>query len=324
MPQIRGINVPKENNIKNYLMNGDMNIAQRGNSFPAIANGTYSLDRWVYYKVGAMVHTLTQDTDVPTLAQAGYLFPASLRLNLTTPDTSIAAGDIVVYSQTIEGYNFYKIAQKPMTLSFWVKATTAGIYCASFTNSGADRSYVAEYTVNSSNTWEYKSIVVPASPSGGTWNYNNGAGLTVRFALAAGTTYQTTAGSWQTGNFAATSNQVNGVNTGATDFRITGVMLNEGPVAAPFSLFAKGYTAEHIACQRYYELGHFKHFFGGTTGSKAITHSYRVPKRATPTLAFSGSNQPGSTETNDINYFQVLRNVNDNEINFDWTSASEL
>lgn len=253
MPQIRGIHVPKESNVKNYIINGDMGISQRGTSFPTIASGTYNLDRYYYEKSGGMVHTVTQDTDVPTMAQANYLFKNSLRANLTTPDTSIAAGEYIAILQKIEGYNFSNIAQKTFTLSFWVKATATGIYCVSLRNSTADRSYVAEYTINATNTWEYKTIVIPPSPSAGTWNYTTGVGLHVGFVLAVGSTFQTSANSWQTGNFFGTSNQVNGVNTGATDFRIAGVMLNEGVIAAPFGLFGEDIDGEFAACQRYFQ-----------------------------------------------------------------------
>lgn len=236
---------------KNYMINGDMRISQRGTSFVAIADSTYSLDRFGYGKVGAAVHTVTQDTDVPTVAQAGILFQNSMRLNLTTPDTSIAATDLVQIYQHVEGYNFANIAQKAFTLSFWVKATATGTYCVGFGNSGGDRSFVAEYSIPVSNTWTYVSIPVAASPSAGTWDYTTGRGLRVYWTLAAGTNFQTTAGSWQTGNFSATSNQVNGVNTGATDFRITGVMLNEGTLASQFRTFADNYADEVRACQRY-------------------------------------------------------------------------
>ena len=66
---------------QNLIINGDMQIAQRGPSFVAATNGQYTLDRNQYLKNGAMVHTISQDTDVPTFAQAGYLFKNSLRLN---------------------------------------------------------------------------------------------------------------------------------------------------------------------------------------------------------------------------------------------------
>lgn len=210
---------------KNYLINGDMRIAQRGTSFTSIASGAYSLDRFVYGKTGAMVHNITQDTDVPTKAQAGYLFQNSLRMTLTTPDTAIAAGDFTVLVQKVEGYNWANLAQKECTLSFWVKATLAGVYSVGLRNSGADQCYVATYTINAANTWEKKVINIAASPSVGTWNYANGTGLEINWVLAAGTTYQTnTLNAWQSGLSVAGTSQVNGVNTGATgQIQVTGV-----------------------------------------------------------------------------------------------------
>lgn len=283
---------------KNYIINGDMRIAQRGTSFAAIADNAYSLDRWRYSKSGAMVHALTQDTDVPTVAQSGYLFQNSLRLNLTTPDTSIAAGDFLILNQKVEGYNWANLAQKPFTLSFWVKATLPGTYCVSLASGGGDRSYIVEYTINTANTWEKKVLNIIASPSTGTWNYSNGIGLDIRWVLASGTTYHTTANTWNTGNLLSTSNQVNGVNTGATDFRITGVMLSEGTLTDPeFTLFGKDFEAELRACQRYYEKSYdttttpgtatvLGFHYGGYTavGSYGtICFPYRVVKRALPT-----------------------------------------
>lgn len=243
----------RENYGKNYVINGDMRIAQRGTSFAAIANNTYTLDRWVYGKVGAAVHTVSQDTDVPTFAQSGYLFQNSLRINLTTPDNSIDAGDLYYIGQRIEGYNFANIAQKPFTVSFWVKANTIGKYYVSAVNNAADRSAVRGFTINSSNTWEQKTVDFPASPSAGSWNYTTGSGLRLTFVLAAGTSFHTTENAWQVGNFFSASDQVNGVNTGSTDFRITGVMLNEGTQALPFRTFSGSFEGELAACQRYYE-----------------------------------------------------------------------
>ncbi len=247
---------------RNRIINADMRISQRNTSFASVANGQYTLDRYVYYKVGAMVHTISRDTDAPSVAQAGYLFQNSLRMNLTTPDTAIAVGDVCAITQKIEGYNWAPLAQKAFTLSFWVKATLTGTYCVAFQNSTNDRSYVAEYTINATNTWEKKTINVAASPASGTWNYDNGNGLEVNWTIAAGSNYQQTPGTWQANAGAkyATSNQVNGTNTGATDFRLTGIMLVGGTVADPgFGTFADGFEDELTACKRYahssYALG---------------------------------------------------------------------
>lgn len=239
---------------KNYLINGDMRISQRGTSFASIATGTYFIDRFEYTKAGAMVHTASRDTDVPTAAQAGYLFQNSLRLNLTTPDTTIASTDLCLIRQKVEGYNWANLAQKPFTLSFWVKATLPGTYCIAVNNTGVDRSFVAEYSIDAANTWEKKVINITASPSDGTWNYSTGIGLYVHWTVAAGTDFQAGTGSWTTGNKLSTVNQINGVNTGATDFKLTGVMLSEGHLTDPeFVTFAKDFEGELSACQRYYE-----------------------------------------------------------------------
>lgn len=234
----------------NVIINGSMRQAQRGTSFAAAANGTYTLDRWVYAKVGAAVHTITQDTDVPTVAQAGHYIPYSLKLALTTADTAIAAGDYCFFGQRIEGYNFQRIAQRSFTISFWIKATVAGIYSLSAQSGGFDRSYISNFTINAANTWEYKTVTVPASPSAGTWYYTNLIGLSVSIILATGSTFHTTAGAWQTGNFFGTASNINGVDTGATNFWITAFQVEPGSVATEFEM--PDILTEVEQCKRYY------------------------------------------------------------------------
>ncbi len=246
-----GFNVPYTGGIgKNAIINGDMEIAQRGTSFAAIANAAYSLDRWMWLLAGTAVHTITQDTDVPTVAQAGRLFTHSLKMALTTADTAIAAGDIVGLRQRIEGYNWRALAQRIVTLSFWIKSPITGIHCAYIANSAADRSCVKEFTVSATNTWEKKTLTFPASPSAGTWDYVNGVGLDLGIVLAAGSNFQGTADSYQSSSIKATANQVNGVNTGITPYFITGVQLEAGSVATEFE--GRQFAQELALCQRYY------------------------------------------------------------------------
>lgn len=327
---------------KNYFINGDMAIAQRNTSFAAAANGTYSVDRFQYIKAGAMVHTVSQDTDVPTLAQSGHLFQNSVRLNLTTPDTAIAAGDYCGIGQIIEGYNWKNLAQKPFTISFWVKATLPGTYCLGLQNSAADRGYAAEYTIDLANNWEYKTVTIPASVVAGTWNYTNGVGLKVWWMLAVGSTFQSATGSWQTGTVLGTVNQVNGVNTGATDFRITGTVINEGPDAIAFKLYGEDIVDEVAACQRYFEKSYALaipigsndgngRIFEISSGSAEIDGDYRfsVRKRSTPTVSFhdtisitSGPTIANNGETGfSINGTTAATNQN---YQFHWSADAEL
>ncbi len=211
------------------IINGSMLLAQRGTSFAAVANTDYTIDRYQYAKAGTMVHTISQDTDVP----ATSVSQTSLKLDCTTADASIAAGDLTIIYQKIEGYNFAPYVGQSATVSFWVKSAKTGIHCVSFTNSGTDRSMVKEYTVNIADTWEYKTINVTFDYTGGTWDYTNGIGIYVYFTLSAGSTWHTTKDVWQTGQFLATSNQVNVCDNTANNFLITDVVMNKGLIAMP-------------------------------------------------------------------------------------------
>src|SRR5690606_24609922 len=120
----------------------------------------------------------------------------------------IDPGDYTIFQSYIEGYDWLNLAEKPLKLGFWVWSTKPGVYCVSLRNNGINRSVVLEYTINAANTWEFKELTIPASPSSGTWNYTTGIGCRVVWTLMCGNTFHTTPGSWQTGNFFATSNQV--------------------------------------------------------------------------------------------------------------------
>jgi len=270
----------------NAIINGDMNIAQRGTSFVSPTTNTYNLDRYFFSYSTAGVVTITQSTDVPTVAQAGLLFMSSLDIQVTTIDSSVAASDRAVLFQAIEGYNWIPLAQRVITFSTWVKAKKTGIYCLNLTNSGSDRSYVAEFTINAADTWEYKTITIPASPSAGTWNYTNGAGLYVGIVLLAGSTFQTTANAWQTGNFRASANQVNALDSVSNYVRMTGWRLEPGSIATISQ--PKSYDAELLACYRYYVANLWARVGGGAT--PAVTGrswwcvvQHPIQMRTTPT-----------------------------------------
>lgn len=231
--------------LRNKIFNGAMLVAQRGTSFAA-ASG-YTLDRWAWGAAGAGVVTASQQSDVPS----GNEFQQSLRIAVTTADASIAAGDVYVLRQSIEGYNIGDLVGQDFTISFRVRSSKTGTHCVALRNSGADRTYVLEYTVNAADTWESKTLTVPGGLiTAGTWNLTNGIGLNLTWALAVGSTFQTTANAWQVGNFQATANQVNCLDTIGNIFAITGVQVEVGDVSTPFE--RRPYGMELALCQRYY------------------------------------------------------------------------
>ena len=235
---------------KNIIINGDFDIWQRGTSFAAAAHRDYIADRWSYSKVGAMVHTISRDTDVPTVAESGHLSSYSMKIDCTTVDSSMATGDICALQYRMEGYDWKYIAQQAITLSFWHKHTKTGTYCIAIKNSGADKSWVQEYTQTTTDTWEKATLTIDASPSAGTWNYTNGVGVFLSFTLAAGATYQGTTDTWNSANNDATSSQVNACDNAANNFMLSQVQLEAGSVATDFEV--KNYADELARCQRYY------------------------------------------------------------------------
>jgi len=291
---------------RNAIINGDFNIWQRGTSFAAIASGAFSADRFVYHTVGTSINTISRDTDVPTQVESGYKSNYSLKLDVTTIDSSIAVDDFVLIRQTLEGFNFAPFMGKNVTLSFWVKAVKTGIYCVYFQNFGADRSYVVEYTINSASTWEKKTITLNFSDSGGVWNYINGVGLHVSWVLAAGTTYQTTADTWQTGDYKATSNQVNGVDNTDNNFWLAQVQLELGDTATDFD--HRPIVEELALCQRYYEKSYAYGTYAGATteagsivelslrnnGDNSVGFFFLVWKRIIPTITLYSTNSGDS------------------------------
>jgi hypothetical protein len=204
------------------------NLWQEGTSFSTIADNTFVADLFEYLKGGTMVHTVTKGADFPTVAESGIYGVNCLKADVTTADAALGSTDHCFFSYKVEGYSFNQIAQKPFLISFWHKHTKTGTYCVGFRNSGADRSFVMEYTQASTNTWERATLLVTASPTGGTWNYTNGIGIEVIFTLGAGTSFQTSTGSWNTGSFFSTSNQVNSTDNTSNNFEIAAVKLESG------------------------------------------------------------------------------------------------
>lgn len=267
---------------RNKIVNGDFNLWQRATSFSSVADLTNTADHWIYRKNGSMVHTVSQSNTVPSVATAGMLFTHSKLVQCTTADTSIASSDFCRVSQGIEGYTFQSIAQRPFTVSFLVYATKTGTYCASFGGAASTHVYVAEYTVNASNTWEMKRITIPASPAAGSWDYANGLGLGISFVLAAGSNFHISPNTWTSGSgWAATANQVNACDSTSNVFHITGVQIEEGDKPKGFE--PRPYNIELFLAMRRREVIQSKYlgYNPNISASQAIggTVLQKVPKR---------------------------------------------
>lgn len=282
--------------VENLILNPQCLIAQEGTSFAALASGDYVVDGFKYVKSGAMVHTGTQAADNPAASNRLYNGSQAVKLDCTTADASIAAGDFCGLVSYVEGYDALRCYELPFVLTFWHKHTKTGTYCVAVTNAGTDRTIVKEYSQAVADTWEKTTLIFSASPSAGTWNTTNGVGFEIRFTLAAGSTYQTTADAWNTGNYYATSNQVNACDSTANNFILTDVALYPG--TRDLGFYASDFQAQLRKCQRYFEksLDQTTDPGASTAGNfiqdtaidanytNAIDHQYEVRKRNVPSI----------------------------------------
>lgn len=235
---------------KNLVINGGFDFWQRGTSF-ANVTGVFTADRWrIDDSTTNSQQTHSRSTTVPDTG-TNYAF-------LTTCNTggAMAAADILQLRTFIEGFNIRELANKPMTLSFWVKATVTGTYSVTITNSANDWAYRTTYTVNATNTFERKFITIPADAfTTGTWDFTTGRGLTIHYTLAAGTSQQGAFGStWSnpSGIFAVTG-QANAMATTGNLFALSNVMFCKGANhKQDFERNGKNIEEELIACQRYF------------------------------------------------------------------------
>jgi hypothetical protein len=233
-----------------------MSIAQRGTSTASITGtGYYTVDRWNFFVSSLGTWTQSQSTDVPT----GQGFASSLKFDCTTADASPAAGDRLLFQQLFEGQNLQYLKKGTAsalstTLSFWVKSTKTGTFIAELYDADNTRQISKSYTVNTTNTWEKKTITFEGDTTGALDN-DNGNSLGLNFWLGAGSnftsgTLSTTWTSVTTANRAV--GQVNIADSTANDWYITGVQLEAGTTASDFEFLPVDVNLDR--CERYYQI----------------------------------------------------------------------
>jgi len=289
---------------KNLITNGAMNVNQRG-TVTGVTNGVYGgPDRYVIVENNDLVVTLSQDTDVPT----GSGFLNSMKVDVTTADSSTAAGEYGFLGHRFEGQNLQRLKKgtssaESVTLSFWVKSTITGTYIIQLYDNDNARHISKSYTVSSSNTWEFKTLTF-AGDTTGAFDDDNAHSLQVYWWLVAGSTYTsgTLATSWAGFTAAnAAVGQVNAVNSTDNNFYLTGVQLEIGEVATAFEHEDIGTTL--AKCHRYFVKFATGDYYGNnySTGHSFTNIDPPVPMRATPTTTYSDARSTSTTDNTSFN-----------------------
>ena len=296
---------------RNVIVNGGMTIAQRATS--STSNGYQTMDRWYVYAANHSVTVTTAQVDITSGNAYDDGFRKAAKISLSGAGTLANNTEILLY-QKIEaqdlansGWN-YKSASSNITLSFWVKSSTAQAFAAHIrTEDGTAYLYSFTYTVAQANVWQ-KITKTIAGNSNITINDDNGPGLRVSAGVPA-IRSDYTSGTADTWLVSSSSNKFPSVpNTwltaGASTFELTGVQLEVGDTATSFE--HRTYQDEFLRCCRYYQqltgddrgyngggsTGSFKNsvigIYNGVTDVRAVYY-HIVPMRDSPTFTLLGA-----------------------------------
>ena len=277
---------------RNLIINGAMQVAQRGTSSSSFDFAT--VDRFRFLKritVDNLNITQSQSTDSPDEFAASYM------VDVTTAESDLAADEYFYMSYKTEAQDLQHIKGKQLTLSFHVKAYQTGTYSVSIYQQDGNLLVSGTYTINSSATWEKKTITFPAN-SGTQPDNNNAQGFEISWILAAGSNFtssnSTSWTSYSDGGYAY-GQGVNVMSSTDNYWKITGVQLEVGSVATDFE--HRSFAQELILCQRYCQkLGANNGAYDcmaigqGVYNTKAFV-PYRLPTRmrSTPSFTLLGS-----------------------------------
>ena len=306
---------PSDRIVTPLIINGDMQIAQRGTSTASITGtDVFVVDRWRMDEGADSTLTMSQESLSSGNAYNNG-FKKSLKVLVTTADSSIGSSQSVqliqhVEAQNLQGLKFGTSGAKNLTLSFWYKSNVTGVHTVCIDKPDSTRTTCPlEFTVSSSGTWEKHVLNANANSavqgSSGAIANDNGTGFRVMWGLAYVSSYLSgTSGTWEqngTGSF-STSNQQNIVGSADNYVEVTGVQLEIGQFDSntipdfPFEDVENNLRR----CRRYYEMIVNKDVnkviaTGGCYQSDVVSINYQwYPKRATPSVdQGSGTNYFG-------------------------------
>ena len=300
-------------NFRNIIINGDMSIAQRGTSATtlALSSGGFRYNDVDRFAVNAgNVSSGQVSTEQINSGLDG--FPKAKRITVTTAEVSPATNGYLSIVHNIEGQNLQYIKYGTsnalaLTLSFYIRSSVTGNFAGNIIQTDSrpsqNRAFIFNYTINSANTWEKKTISILADASGVIDNDNNNSFEINLTYLYLGSDYSNgTLNTWNSnpsGNsYSNNATRVNLLATSGATFDITGVQLEAGTTASDFEFLPRDISLQR--CYRYcYKTptGSLSHIYGEycnahhytTTTMLGLCSVNPVEMRAPFTVTFSGS-----------------------------------
>lgn len=289
--------------MRNRMINGAMNIWQRGTSFTGLTSTTYAADRFVLNMgtPGTGVFRVDQATDGPTQ----YGFKNAYKITPTTAMSTVAAAAYVSLVQLIEGFNCADLMYgtpyaQTITLSFWVKSNVTGIVPGTVIQNAAaagyERAYPYVFNITAADTWQKVVVTIPGDTSGAIAG-NNTWGLQFNIGyMTIGSQYQNgTINAWNpntggTQYIASGQTFINRASSTSNYMSFTGVQVEVGSTASSFDW--RHHAAELVLCQRYFQkftAPRLRGVSNSTTSLNRMGLTLPVTMRAAPTATSSGT-----------------------------------
>ena len=246
---------------RNLIINGAMQVAQRGTS--NTTNGYGTVDR-IYMGYSGTDEAPTQAQVDVASGTTPYTLGFRKAFKVTNGNqTSGAGADDFIYfnAQAIEAQNLaksgwnYVSSSSNITLSFWVKSSVAQNFYFQFdVRDGTRYSYAMETGSLTADTWTKVTKTIPGN-SNLTIDNDNEVGAYITFGLFWGTnlTGSVSLNTWGVASDSAKTPDYTSTwyTTNDATFEITGVQLEVGSVATDFE--HRSFAQELRLCSRYYQ-----------------------------------------------------------------------
>ena len=302
---------------RNIIINGAMQVAQRGTS--STSKGYHTVDRFYVESYDVDENPTQAQVDVSS-GTTPYTNGFRKALKITNGNQTSGAGsqDVMVIFYTLEAQDIansgwsYTSPSSFITLSFWIKSSVAqNFYGRLYSYDGTSQGYAFETGSLSADTWTKVTKTIPGN-SNLTFDNNENAGLMIEISAFRGTgnTGSMSLNQWGTYNSnTRTPDQTSTwYTTNDATLEVTGLQLEVGSQATPFE--HRSFGEELKLCQRYYYKstqysypiqnaietgqqtdgdGFLGWVFYNSTSCRSINYDHPVEMRASPTVNFYSS-----------------------------------
>jgi hypothetical protein len=256
--------------LRNFIINGDMRINQRG--FSTRTNGGYTFDRWTHGWFGGSVTATRQTFASGGVPLAGNASENFLRVAVSGQSANDHWAQIW---QPIEDVR--TLAGRLISVSFWAKSDAPRDIeielAQGFGTGGSPVVFANAGRVRLSTSWQRHSVTAFV-PSVAGKTIGPGSIFALVFWLSAGTAF--------------VGRSTLGIQSGSFD--LWGVQVEEG--SKPTAFEVRPMALELALCQRYfcrYTKPSARGVFAGANSVNRLAWAFPVEMRATPTVTATGT-----------------------------------